>query len=61
MKGVFGDQNPTQAAVKEQEVKGEVLASDLQRILGTDKAEVAPQLDQKVLQLAQQPLIVVIP
>jgi hypothetical protein len=36
--------------VEKQQIVREVLAANLQWILGADKAEVTPQLDEKVLQ-----------
>ncbi len=46
-----------EAAMEEQQVEGEVPATDLQRVFGADEAEVAAQLDEKVLEPRQQALM----
>lgn len=43
--------------MEEQQVEGEVPATDLQRVFGADEAEVAAQLDEKVLEPRQQALM----
>jgi hypothetical protein len=45
-----GDQ-AIEPAMEEQQIQREIAATDLQRILRTDEAEIAAQLDQKVFQL----------
>lgn len=51
------DGNQTvQAAVKEQQVEGEITSTDLYRELRADEAKITAQLDQEGAQLAQQAL-----
>jgi hypothetical protein len=40
--------------MEEQQVQREIAPTDLQRILAAHEAEIAPQLDQKVLESQQQ-------
>ncbi len=40
--------------MEEQEINCKIPAADLERAFRTDKAEVAPQFDQEILQLVEQ-------
>ena len=48
-----GDQ-AGQASVEEHQIDGEVLVPDLDRILGSDEAEVASQLGDETTEVAEQ-------
>lgn len=48
-----GDQ-AVEAAMEEEQIEGEILFADLQRIFTADKTEIAPEFEQELPQLGQQ-------